>query len=88
MSDNINNNNNNNIDILPKDDTASTAGKAKPKVSSHLWKFLIAALMLAYIILPTDLMPDPVPIVGWLDDIVAAVGMIATTISAIRKLKK
>ncbi len=89
MNNNTNNTNTgSNIDIPPKDNASSASGNTKPKVSGHLWKFLIAALMLVYIIVPTDLMPDPIPFVGWLDDIVAAVGMFASAISAIRKLKK
>jgi hypothetical protein len=34
---------------------------------------IIAGLAILYIISPIDLMPDFIPIVGWIDDIVAAI---------------
>jgi len=77
------------LDKLPKNVTAPTVPTAKAaggstKSAGQWWKYLVSALMLAYIILPTDFMPDLIPIVGWLDDIVAAAGMVISTISAIK----
>lgn len=76
------------LDQLPKNASAPTVPTAKPKGSAHTFgqvgKIITAVLMLAYILLPTDLLPDLVPVIGWLDDAVAAVGMIASAVSAIK----
>lgn len=81
------------LDQLPKNATATTvtkassaAGAASGAVQSagKWWKILIAALMLAYIVLPTDFLPDIMPVVGWVDDALAAVGMIVSAVSALK----
>jgi uncharacterized membrane protein YkvA (DUF1232 family) len=35
---------------------------------------LILVLALLYIISPVDLIPDPIPVVGWVDDVAVGIG--------------
>ena len=44
--------------------------KGKGKINWMPW--LIIGLLAAYIISPIDLIPDVIPVVGWLDDLFAA----------------
>jgi len=45
-------------------------GKAQPLKSQAKWKrILIAVLAFLYVISPLDIIPDVVPVVGWLDDL-------------------
>ena len=44
----------------------------------RLIKIVFIILAILYIISPIDLIPDIIPIIGWIDDIV--VGLIAVTI--------
>lgn len=71
------------LDKLPKKaPTGNTPGKKS--TLSQVLKFVGAAAMLAYILIPTDLLPDFAPVIGWVDDVAAGVGMIATIVSAIK----
>ena len=38
------------------------------------WIVLILLLALLYIISPIDIIPDPIPVVGWVDDLAVGVG--------------
>ena len=38
------------------------------------WIVLILVLALLYIISPIDIVPDPIPVVGWVDDVLVGVG--------------
>jgi len=40
-----------------------------------------------YIIFPIDLIPDLIPIIGWIDDLVALVGLAATTVWMVRTVR-
>jgi uncharacterized membrane protein YkvA (DUF1232 family) len=35
---------------------------------------LVLVLALLYIISPVDIIPDPIPVVGWVDDVAVGVG--------------
>jgi len=80
------------LDQLPKNATANSvpvnttkAAADGTKSAGQWWKILVAILMLVYMISPVDLIPEAVvPVVGLADDVIAAVGMIITTISAIK----
>ena len=43
---------------------------------------------LIYLIIPVDLSPDAIPVIGWIDDIIAVLLAIANGILWARKLKK
>ncbi len=72
-----------NLDKLPKNTSAGNSQGKKTGLSQVL-KIVGAVAMLAYILIPTDLLPDLLPVVGWVDDLAAGVGMIASIVSAIR----
>jgi uncharacterized membrane protein YkvA (DUF1232 family) len=38
------------------------------------WIVLILVLALLYIISPIDIIPDPIPVVGWVDDVAVGLG--------------
>lgn len=77
------------LDKLPKNaDTAGNANNAGAVKGgsklSQILKIVSAVVMLAYIVLPTDLIPDFAPVIGWVDDLAAGVGLIASVVSAIK----
>lgn len=47
------------------------------------WVLLIAAALT--LLLPTDLVPDFVPVLGWLDDLLGALVLVYQLIDAIRE---
>lgn len=49
------------------------------------WRKLLGLLAVAYVALPMDLVPDVLPVVGWLDD----VGVVAAVVAfLVRDMKK
>ena len=42
----------------------------------HLWKVALIILAALYIIFPIDFIPDIIPVIGWIDDIVVSLGAI------------
>ena len=48
----------------------------------------IAALSVAYIVSPLDVLPDFIPIIGWADDLAALAVGIASALSAMNAGKK
>ena len=38
------------------------------------WIVLILVLALLYIISPIDIIPDPIPVVGWVDHVAVVIG--------------
>ncbi|MBL8911345.1 MAG: DUF1232 domain-containing protein [Archangium sp.] len=55
------------------------------------WKKVLAVLAVVYAISPVDLVPDVVPIFGWLDDLgvlAAAFGLVARDMAKHAKLQK
>lgn len=49
------------------------------------WRKLLGLLAVAYVVLPMDLVPDVLPVVGWLDD----VGVVAAVAAfLVRDMKK
>jgi uncharacterized membrane protein YkvA (DUF1232 family) len=46
---------------------------------------VIFILALLYIISPIDLVPDVIPVAGWIDDVAVGVGAGATALAAGRK---
>ena len=55
--------------------------------ASKIIKIISAVLALIYIISPIDFMPDLVPVIGWLDDILAGIGMVISLVSAFKSGK-
>lgn len=47
-----------------------------------------ALAALVYILLPADLSPDPVPVIGWIDDLVALLLAVANGFHWVAKLRK
>ncbi|MBO7457339.1 MAG: DUF1232 domain-containing protein [Paludibacteraceae bacterium] len=47
---------------------------------------LLVALI--YVLIPIDLLPDAVPAIGWIDDIIAVLLALANAITFLTKLRK
>ncbi len=47
-----------------------------------------ALIALIYVLVPTDISPDPVPVAGWIDDIIAVLLAVANGIAFAVKLRK
>jgi len=59
------------------------------KKTRHKWSIGIGfAVAIAYILIPTDFVPDVIPVLGWIDDIVAILLAIANAIRLGIKIKK
>lgn len=59
------------------------------KSSKYKLNIIIGALVaLLYLIIPVDISPDTVPIIGWIDDIIAILLAITNGLLWARKLKK
>jgi len=59
----------------------------KPSTKYKLNIGIGALVALIYLIIPVDLSPDAVPIVGWIDDIIAILLAITNGILWAKKLK-
>lgn len=58
------------------------------KSTKYKWNIWIGAIIaLIYILIPFDISPDTVPVLGWLDDIVAILLAVANGIIYGRKLR-
>lgn len=42
----------------------------------------------AYVVFPIDLLPDFIPLIGWIDDLVALVGLGVTTVWAFKVVRE
>ena len=47
-----------------------------------------AVIALVYVLIPVDVSPDAIPVVGWIDDIIAVLMAIANGVLFASKLKK
>ncbi len=56
-----------------------------------MWRAVLAVglwfAQAAYILFPFDLLPDFIPVIGWLDDLVALIGLGATTIWVVKMVR-
>jgi uncharacterized membrane protein YkvA (DUF1232 family) len=58
------------------------------KAAKYKWNIWIGAIIaLVYVIIPFDISPDAVPVLGWIDDIVAILLAVTNGIIFGRKLK-
>lgn len=60
----------------------------QPKTKQKLKLGITIAVGILYLIVPTDLLPDTMPLVGWIDDIIAILLVIANAVRVTNKLKK
>lgn len=58
--------------------------KSKLKISA----VISIAVALVYLFIPSDIVPDAVPIVGWIDDAIAILVAVANTIRLVAKMRK
>jgi uncharacterized membrane protein YkvA (DUF1232 family) len=54
-------------------DNVRNAFESKPKAGGGAGKFVVVALCLIYIVCPIDFIPDVIPVLGWGDDVAAAI---------------
>ena len=56
------------------------------------WMGLVAMLLwvaqAAYILFPFDLLPDFIPVIGWMDDLVSLIGLGATTVWMVKTVRE
>ncbi len=58
------------------------------KATKYKWNIWIGAIIaLIYVLIPFDISPDAVPVLGWIDDIVAILLAVTNGIIFGRKLK-
>jgi uncharacterized membrane protein YkvA (DUF1232 family) len=58
------------------------------KATKYKWNIWIGAIIaLVYVLIPFDISPDAVPVLGWIDDIVAILLAVTNGIVFGRKLK-
>ena len=41
---------------------------------------VISLLLIAYILSPVDLIPDVIPVIGWIDDLIAGIILLFTVV--------
>lgn len=59
------------------------------KKTKYKWNIGIGlAVALAYLFVPADVVPDAIPVVGWIDDLVVILAAIANAIRLVVKMKK
>lgn len=58
----------------------------KTKYKFNIWIGIIAVLV--YIVIPTDIVPETIPVLGWIDDIIAILIALANAIRFGIKLRK
>ena len=59
----------------------------QPKTKQKLKLGITIAVGILYLIVPTDLLPDTMPLVGWTDDIIAILLVIANAVRVTNRLK-
>ena len=59
----------------------------QPKSKQKLKLGITITVGILYLIVPTDLLPDTMPLVGWIDDIIAILLVIANAVRVTNKLK-
>ena len=59
----------------------------QPKTKQKLKLGITITVGILYLIVPTDLLPDTMPLVGWIDDIIAILLVIANAVRVTNKLK-
>lgn len=59
----------------------------QPKTKQKLKLGITIVVGILYLIVPTDLLPDTMPLVGWIDDIIAILLVIANAVRVTNKLK-
>ena len=59
----------------------------QPKTKQKLKLGITIAVGILYLIVPIDLLPDTMPLVGWIDDIIAILLVIANAVRVSNKLK-
>lgn len=57
----------------------------KTKYKLHLGISIVIAAL--YLIVPTDLLPDTMPLIGWIDDFIAILLVISNVVRVTNKLK-
>jgi uncharacterized membrane protein YkvA (DUF1232 family) len=59
------------------------------KATKYKMNIIVGAIIaLVYVFIPTDISPDPIPVVGWIDDAVAVLLAIANAVVFASKLRK
>lgn len=57
--------------------------KSKLKISA----IISIVVALVYLLIPVDVVPDAVPVVGWIDDAIAILVAVANTIRLVAKMR-
>ena len=72
-------------DVSLSPDVIQIKTKSVTSSKNIFWMLLIVILAVLYVLSPIDFLPDIVPVVGWIDDIVVALTAIAVALKKILK---
>ena len=64
-----------------------TTAKSGRRSTSSIWMWLILIIAFLYLISPIDFVPDVLPVLGWIDDIVVALSAILIAVPKLIKNK-
>ena len=72
-------------DMTVSTDVSHTTARPGRRSVNSFWLWLIIILAVLYVISPIDFLPDFIPIVGWIDDVVVALTAISIALPKILK---
>ncbi len=72
-------------EMVPDTNVIQPAARPRRRSMSVFWFWLIVILAVLYVISPIDIVPDFIPIAGWIDDVVVALTAIGVALPKIIK---
>jgi uncharacterized membrane protein YkvA (DUF1232 family) len=74
---------------MPMDtNVLNSSARPRRRSANIFWFWLMVILAIFYVISPIDLLPDLVPVAGWIDDVVVALTAISIALPKIIKYRQ